>query len=419
MSSRFIGDPDEPAGRRGTSVSTSHPVAVTSTSSSSRTPPMPVDVRAGLDRADHARLRARRPGSVAAARRSAAPRAPRGPARDRSRGGTPRQSVVVRTSRAAASTHRRRAPARTAAIAGRLRVAHRLEHAAHVPPSGRPTATIRVRSTQYPSNTPPKSSTTRSPVSTARPVGRACGWALLRPGRHDGVEGRPREARLLHPPIDLARDVVLGTARTDDLLAQDGPRHVGEPRGGVPEDGHLVRVLHHAHALHHALGRHQAAPGGRALRVPAHERGLQPLPPPLGPLPRDAGRLEPDVPGLEPVEQGGEPLLVRPIDPHELRVRRRGVGGEHRQNRGTVPKVREQVKAPRVEDGDGRAAVEVREVRDVRQVGDDHRIDAMRGKGVPHTPMALGHRGRGSGEHPGTIAQRGRPRRPLSGGPRA
>ncbi len=46
---------------------------------------------------------------------------------------------------------------------------------------GVPIETVRVRSTQYESYTPPKSSTTRSPSVNVRPPGRACGKAALGP----------------------------------------------------------------------------------------------------------------------------------------------------------------------------------------------------------------------------------------------
>ena len=58
-------------------------------------------------------------------------------------------------------------------------------------PPRRPTTPVRVKSPQYPSKTPPKSSTTRSPSREprSRPDG-AAGCALAGPRRHDCGEGR-------------------------------------------------------------------------------------------------------------------------------------------------------------------------------------------------------------------------------------
>ena len=69
---------------------------------------------------------------------------------------------------ATAATARSRA-SRTAAWTSRARVL------------AGPTETVRVKSTQYESWTPPKSSTTRSPSTNVRSPGRACGSAALGP----------------------------------------------------------------------------------------------------------------------------------------------------------------------------------------------------------------------------------------------
>ena len=60
---------------------------------------------------------------------------------------------------------------------------------------GGPTETVRVRSEQYPSKTPPKSSTTRSPQLDARVAGAVVRQRRVGPRRDDGFEGGPLVAR--------------------------------------------------------------------------------------------------------------------------------------------------------------------------------------------------------------------------------
>ena len=78
--------------------------------------------------------------------------------------------------------------------------------------------TVRVKSTQYPPCTPPKSSTTRSPSASTVRVGRACGSALFGPDATIvSKAGFSNPARFSRQSISAA-DLELGAAAPHDLV---------------------------------------------------------------------------------------------------------------------------------------------------------------------------------------------------------
>ena len=123
------------------------------------------------------------------------------------------QSVRVEHLRAAASTSVVALPGLTASIAAAC-ASRTAAWSLAASGDGWPTDTVRVKSEQYPSKTPPKSSTTRSPA--CRPVaGAIVRQGRIRPGRDNRVEGRTLVAGPPERRLDHRGDLPLADSRPD------------------------------------------------------------------------------------------------------------------------------------------------------------------------------------------------------------
>ncbi len=118
---------------------------------------------------------------------------------------------------------RQSTPGRTAAIAACWASSDRRVHPARLLPTPAPTDTVRVKSQQYPSKTPPKSSTTRSPAASRRSPARWCGRRRIGPRCDDGVEGQPLVAGLAQRRFDHRRDLPFGACPAGPRRAPPRP----------------------------------------------------------------------------------------------------------------------------------------------------------------------------------------------------
>ena len=133
---------------------------------------------------------------------------------------------------------------------------------------GGPTDTVRVKSQQYPSKTPPKSSTTRSPARQDPVAGAVMRQRRMRPGRDDRVEGQTLEPGLPHRRLEHAATCALadaGAARRANAASATAVRRRAPSRSVAD----LGRILDQARLLDDPLGRPQR---DRQRRAPATRR---------------------------------------------------------------------------------------------------------------------------------------------------
>ena len=229
-----------------------------------------------------------------------------------------------------------------------------------------PTAAIRVRSTQYPSNTPPKSSTTRSPLSSRRSVGRACGNALFGPGRDDRLERRPLESGAVERRFDRARDLAFGAASGDHRpqIRRDGR----EPQCPIPYRPKLDVVLDHALGLDQGL-----------RRLPVD--GRHPTLPLLEPADRDGRRLEAGAPRAQRRHHRRERLVVAAFDDVE-RDGSQGAGRQRRANGVDVAPIGEQARLALTDEQPARRSRESGEIANVDGVRHHEGVDLAIGCGL-------------------------------------
>ena len=267
MSSKSNHPPSRLQRRRLRRVSTSHPSAVTSTSSSIRTPPTPVDVGARLDREDHARLEHHVRHARRAAGRSAAPRALRAPGRARCRGRR-RPPSPYRPSAVASCARRSRSavtPGRTAAMAACCASGHRGEQPAKLrrrhrqaEPSASDPRSIRRRPRRSPA--PPRRPSRRPRRPAARAAGRC--WARTR----RSSRSRPLEPGLAEQRVDVARRPRAPIARPARARSRLGRRTARA--GGPLREASRPRAssFTDARALDQPLGRHEHRDRRRDVR---------------------------------------------------------------------------------------------------------------------------------------------------------
>jgi hypothetical protein len=107
---------------------------------------------------------------------------------------------------------------------------------------------------------PPKSTTTSSPASARRPVGRACGRALFGPDATIvSKAGFSNPARFTRQSMSAAISSSVRPARTTDVQDVHGDRR--QQPAGLPQRLDLARVLHQTAAARPLVHAGRAPPG--------------------------------------------------------------------------------------------------------------------------------------------------------------
>ena len=246
---------------------------------------------------------------------------------------------------------------------------------------------------------PPKSTTTRSPASARRDVGRACGRALFGPDATIvSKAGFSNPARFTRQSMSAAISSSVRPARTTVSSTSTATADNSRPAS---------RSVSISLASFTSRGRSTASvtPTSVTRSACAAAEQLAQLP---GPLDADVRVLETDA-ARQPSrgDQIGQPSIVTgaALERHRHQRRRRDAVPDQPCDRGTVAEVCQQVKATGRHDQHAGGSREPRQVPDVGRVDDDERVDALGGEGLDDagvTPRTTD----GSRRHRGTAAGR-------------
>ena len=201
-------------------------------------------------------------------------------------------------------------------------------------------------------------------------------------GGDDGVERRALEAGPAEPQVDGQRHVPFGSSALHflDDARHDSRQHLRRRRGACRARTGLF------------------APGP-ARRSPRSRKSVGTLSPPRSAAmsQRVTGdgemrRLEPDAGRRHRPQQRRQRRVVRSVDHHQLEVRACVRRLAHRLDRRHVAEVGDEVQAIGGQHDDGRAAGEIGEVQNVRQRGDDQRVERLLGARLSNGLVAAAKR---------------------------